>query len=128
MKILIELKITNLDPFTWILLQAGGDMETVEVTPNPAAPKYTPLKKVDTISHTQVPHQGIVVECMHPKSRNGRLFARTNSVKFNSKSVIYFSITSWFLSHINSFFSISRNIYIVQLLRNCTLPADLDNN
>ncbi len=64
-------------------------METVEVTPNPAAPKYTPLRKVHTITQAEVPKQGIVIECVHPKSRNGRLFARTNSVKFNSKLKCY---------------------------------------
>ena len=66
------------------IFKAGLNLQTIEVTPNPKAPRYTPQTKLQTVSPSQAEKQGIVIECVHPAARKGKLFARTQSKKFDS--------------------------------------------
>ena len=59
-------------------------MQTVEVTPDPVTPKYTPVTKLDTVSSVHAEKQGIIIECVRPAARKGKLLAKTKSKKFNS--------------------------------------------
>ena len=66
-------------------LKAGINLQTVEVTPDPVAPKYTPVTKLDTVSSAYTEKQGVVIECIRPAARKGKLLAKTKSKKFNSQ-------------------------------------------
>ena len=63
----------------------GKSVQTVEVSPNPAAPRYTPLKQVQTVTKQQSEQDekdgAVVLECYKekPKARQGKLRVRALS-------------------------------------------------